>query len=31
MTLAQVTMKLANLAEKNSAKFQRAQKKKKPG
>ncbi|CDV23598.1 phage head protein DarA [Salmonella enterica subsp. enterica serovar Paratyphi A] len=29
MTLAQVTMKLANLAEKNSAKFQRAQKKKK--
>lgn len=29
MTLAQVTMKLANLAEKNTAKFQRAQKKKK--
>ncbi|EAV1591055.1 hypothetical protein HCK74_002493 [Salmonella enterica] len=29
MTLAQVTMKLANLAEKNSSKFQRAQKKKK--
>ncbi|MFE0305561.1 antirestriction phage head protein DarA, partial [Bacillus altitudinis] len=29
MTLAQVTMKLANLAEKNSTKFQRAQKKQK--
>lgn len=29
MTLAQVTMKLANLAEKNSGKFQKAQKKQK--